>query len=155
MCLENADWERLSAHESTTGNAGHAKVRKSKAAAGLGVALLSACIAMMGSASMVFVNSKQTFAARSSTQPATTYWSSELLLGRVGRAAQAPGSGEVTVLPHVKNMLGEPLEACSLDPLTGWYRDGFCQADENDAGSHFVCVQTTTETPYVIACAEQ
>ena len=31
-----------------------------------------------------------------------------------------------------KNVLGENLESCSLDPLTGWYRDGCCNTDEND-----------------------
>ena len=31
-----------------------------------------------------------------------------------------------------KNVLGEKLEECSLDPLTGWYRDGCCNTDEND-----------------------
>jgi len=24
------------------------------------------------------------------------------------------------------NVLGTPLQACSYDPLTGWYRDGCC-----------------------------
>ena len=38
-----------------------------------------------------------------------------------------------------KNVLGEKLEECSLDPLTGWYRDGCCNTDENDHGLHTVC----------------
>ena len=38
-----------------------------------------------------------------------------------------------------KNVLGENLESCSLDPLTGWYRDGCCNTDENDRGLHTVC----------------
>ena len=29
-----------------------------------------------------------------------------------------------------KNVLGENLEECSLDPLTGWYRDGCCNTDK-------------------------
>ena len=29
-----------------------------------------------------------------------------------------------------KNVLGEDLEECSKDPLTGWYRDGCCNTDE-------------------------
>jgi uncharacterized protein (DUF2237 family) len=37
------------------------------------------------------------------------------------------------------NVLGTPLEACSNDPLTGWYRDGCCNTDDNDRGSHTVC----------------
>jgi uncharacterized protein (DUF2237 family) len=38
-----------------------------------------------------------------------------------------------------KNVLGEDLEECSNDPLTGWYRDGCCSTDENDHGVHTVC----------------
>ena len=44
-----------------------------------------------------------------------------------------------------KNVLGENLEECSLDPLTGWYRDGCCNTDENDHGVHTVCAKVTTE----------
>ena len=44
-----------------------------------------------------------------------------------------------------KNVLGENLEECSLDPLTGWYRDGCCNTDENDRGLHTVCAKVTTE----------
>ena len=43
------------------------------------------------------------------------------------------------------NVLGEELEECSLDPLTGWYRDGCCNTDENDHGLHTVCAKVTTE----------
>ena len=39
-----------------------------------------------------------------------------------------------------KNVLGENLELCSNNPLTGWYRDGCCNTDENDHGLHTVCV---------------
>ena len=28
-----------------------------------------------------------------------------------------------------KNVLGEALEECSNDPLTGWFRDGCCNTD--------------------------
>ena len=37
------------------------------------------------------------------------------------------------------NVLGTNLEPCSQDPLTGWYRDGCCNTDDNDHGSHTVC----------------
>jgi uncharacterized protein (DUF2237 family) len=40
-----------------------------------------------------------------------------------------------------KNILGEDLELCSTDPLTGWYRDGCCNTDENDNGTHTVCAK--------------
>ena len=44
-----------------------------------------------------------------------------------------------------KNVLGQDLEQCSLDPLTGWYRDGCCNTDENDQGVHTVCAKVTNE----------
>ena len=42
-----------------------------------------------------------------------------------------------------RNVLGGPPAACSFDPLTGWYRDGCCHTDEQDAGSHLVCARMT------------
>ena len=44
-----------------------------------------------------------------------------------------------------KNVLGEDLELCSNTPLTGWFRDGCCNTDENDKGLHTVCVQVNDE----------
>jgi len=43
------------------------------------------------------------------------------------------------------NVLGSPLQSCSLDPLTGWYRDGCCNTDDNDHGSHTVCCHLTDD----------
>ena len=34
---------------------------------------------------------------------------------------------------------------CSYDPLTGYYRDGCCNTDVSDQGSHVVCVRVTAE----------
>jgi hypothetical protein len=42
-----------------------------------------------------------------------------------------------------RNVLGEPLVACSDDPLTGFYRDGCCNTGSDDAGSHTVCARVT------------
>jgi hypothetical protein len=44
---------------------------------------------------------------------------------------------------QARNVLGGPLEPCSFEPLTGWYRDGCCHTDDADAGSHVVCAQVT------------
>ena len=44
-----------------------------------------------------------------------------------------------------KNVLGEDLEECSKDPLTGWFRDGCCNTDENDLGLHTVCVKVNDD----------
>lgn len=38
-----------------------------------------------------------------------------------------------------KNVLGEPLETCSNDPITGFFRDGCCNTGVDDAGLHLVC----------------
>ena len=44
-----------------------------------------------------------------------------------------------------KNVLGEKLESCSSDPITGWFRDGCCNTDGNDHGVHTVCAKVTTK----------
>jgi uncharacterized protein (DUF2237 family) len=47
--------------------------------------------------------------------------------------------------PGERNVLGGPLELCSLDPLTGFFRDGCCRTDPEDGGSHTVCARMTAE----------
>ena len=42
-----------------------------------------------------------------------------------------------------RNVLGTDLLPCSYDPLTGYYRDGCCQTDEHDHGTHVVCARMT------------
>lgn len=44
-----------------------------------------------------------------------------------------------------RNVLGGDLEACSLDPLTGWLRDGSCRTGPDDHGSHTICAVVTEE----------
>ena len=43
------------------------------------------------------------------------------------------------------NVLGGPLAPCSLDPLTGFYRDGCCNTGAEDLGLHTVCCVMTPE----------
>ncbi len=43
------------------------------------------------------------------------------------------------------NVLGGPLVACSFSPLTGYFRDGCCNTDDNDQGTHVVCAKVTAE----------
>ena len=43
------------------------------------------------------------------------------------------------------NVLGGELVACSYDPLTGWRRDGCCNTDDDDQGSHVVCARMSVE----------
>lgn len=42
-----------------------------------------------------------------------------------------------------RNVLGGPLEPCSTDPMTGFYRDGCCSTGPADRGSHTVCAVVT------------
>ena len=44
-----------------------------------------------------------------------------------------------------KNVLGEPLEVCSENPITGYFRDGCCNTDTSDVGSHTVCTKVTND----------
>jgi uncharacterized protein (DUF2237 family) len=41
------------------------------------------------------------------------------------------------------NVLGGPLTTCSIEPLTGFYRDGCCNTGTEDRGLHVVCTQVT------------
>ena len=43
------------------------------------------------------------------------------------------------------NIFNEPLEACSFDPVTGFFRSGCCETSEQDTGSHTVCAIMTEE----------
>ena len=43
------------------------------------------------------------------------------------------------------NVLGEPLSPCSLDPVTGFFRNGCCDTSDIDHGSHTVCAVMTEE----------
>jgi uncharacterized protein len=43
------------------------------------------------------------------------------------------------------NVLNEPLEPCSQDPVTGFFRDGHCNTCQQDRGSHTVCAVMTAE----------
>lgn len=43
------------------------------------------------------------------------------------------------------NVLGEPLENCSCNPITGYLRDGFCNTTPDDYGTHVVCAIISDE----------
>jgi len=44
-----------------------------------------------------------------------------------------------------KNVLGTELLPCSTAPMTGFYRNGCCEAGPDDQGVHVVCAQVTAE----------
>jgi len=43
------------------------------------------------------------------------------------------------------NVVGTKLQPCSMEPLTGWFRDGYCTYDKYDVGVHVVCGTMTKE----------
>jgi uncharacterized protein len=47
--------------------------------------------------------------------------------------------------PDERNVLGEPLEPCGTEPMTGFYRDGSCSCGSEDVGLHAVCAVMTEE----------
>ncbi len=58
----------------------------------------------------------------------------------ISRSASTPATD-----PTARNVLGTELENCSLDPLTGFFRDGFCNTGQHDRGLHVVCARMTAE----------
>ncbi len=57
---------------------------------------------------------------------------------------QTPEQGRPGRAPSI-NVLGGALQPCSLDPVTGFYRDGCCNTGREDLGLHTVCVVLTAE----------
>ena len=49
------------------------------------------------------------------------------------------------VKEKARNILGTELELCCTDPMTGFFRDGYCTASRMDAGAHVVCAVVTDE----------
>ena len=45
----------------------------------------------------------------------------------------------------MNNIFGEPLKSCCTNPVTGYFRDGYCRTDESDFGKHIVCAIVTNE----------
>ena len=43
------------------------------------------------------------------------------------------------------NVLDGELQPCSFDPMTGFFRDGCCNTNALDVGSHTVCTYMTKE----------
>lgn len=43
------------------------------------------------------------------------------------------------------NVLNTTLEACCYQPVTGFYRDGFCRTGAGDVGLHTVCAVMTED----------
>lgn len=54
-------------------------------------------------------------------------------------------TGQMNWVQNQKSVLGEPLEVCSVSPMTGFIRNGCCETGSDDIGSHTVCIQATAE----------
>ena len=44
-----------------------------------------------------------------------------------------------------KNVLGQAMQTCGCDPMTGFYRDGCCDTGPDDLGVHTVCCIVSEE----------
>ena len=44
-----------------------------------------------------------------------------------------------------KNILNKPFKSCCTDPMTGYWRDGYCRTAQEDQGTHVVCAFMTQE----------
>lgn len=61
-------------------------------------------------------------------------------------AGRATGTAcEADEVTDERNVLGEPLEPCGTEPMTGFYRDGCCTSGPEDTGQHTVCAVVTAE----------
>src|SRR5205807_171093 len=63
---------------------------------------------------------------------------------RISGAAGRTGC-EAVLMTSDRNVLGGDLEPCGTDPVTGFYRDGYCTTGPEDLGSHTVCAVVTAE----------
>lgn len=45
----------------------------------------------------------------------------------------------------IENVLGTQLKSCCFEPLTGYFRDGYCRTMLQDTGTHVVCALLTEE----------
>ena len=51
----------------------------------------------------------------------------------------------MTTESKARNVLGDKLQPCCFDPMTGFFRDGFCHTIDEDRGSHTVCAIMTDD----------
>jgi len=52
---------------------------------------------------------------------------------------------EIEIDDEQRNVFGEPIEVCSIRPLTGFFRTGCCETGPQDLGVHTVCVEMTAD----------
>jgi len=47
-------------------------------------------------------------------------------------------------MSNARNILGSALQVCCTNPLTGFFRDGYCRTGADDLGRHVVCARMTS-----------
>ena len=62
-----------------------------------------------------------------------------------GLESNSRGSEKIMASDEDRNVKGESLQVCCVDPVTGFYRTGKCSTGEEDVGCHAVCVEITAE----------
>lgn len=68
-----------------------------------------------------------------------------LLVSICSNKLPIPMSEHVKPVVKPKNVLGTELLSCCTEPMTGFYRDGFCSTGYNDYGVHVVCAVVTED----------
>ena len=61
-----------------------------------------------------------------------------IIVAKVNGKSKRSKGGELT---YKKNMLGKKIKVCSKNPMTGFYRDGYCMTGSDDSGTHTVCAK--------------
>jgi hypothetical protein len=75
---------------------------------------------------------------------ATTRYTSEVVdFHAILHSAQHSATESMISMADAKNVLGTVLQSCSVDPMTGFFRDGCCRSGAEDLGLHLVCAQVT------------
>ena len=54
-----------------------------------------------------------------------------------------------------KNVLGTALKLCSLDPMTGYFRNGECDHCQSDTGNHTVCAEVKSSVLCLLGVSYQ
>ena len=52
---------------------------------------------------------------------------------------------EDKITERTRNILGTELQSCCTEPMTGFFRDGYCNTNQMDQGTHVVCAIMTDE----------
>lgn len=89
-------------------------------------------------------NKKYRYRFTLSRQLKTLFWRTDsVILEIYENLDECPASASAS--SSDKNILGTELQQCSTDPLTGYYRDGYCRTGKEDTGTHTVCAEMTED----------